>query len=189
MKRFLTSAVLGLVGVTVVAAMAFAGGRGHGPHRHHGRFHHPGHGWRPSCLVPVTPSCPASPESEPVVQMQTRRFLQVTNETGENLTVCVQYRTVTDQNNWRWYPADPSASAEALVYELAPGATAYLEDEGWQIRASRVRIWAVAASGQAWMQYRGEDLWLVPETHNGIQCYPAPEMETFPFTFPAVEGR
>jgi hypothetical protein len=185
MKRFLTCAAIGVVGLTVVSTLAFAGGRGHGHGHHRGGFHHGG-GWGAPCWVPVMPSCPTQAAPEPVASWQTQRYLQVKNDTGEKLTVYVQYRTFTDKGTWRWYPAK---SEEALAYELDPGETTCLADEGWQIRASRVRIWAVAGeSGHTWDQYEKEDLWLVPETFRGIQCYEAEEMETFTFTFPAAEG-
>jgi hypothetical protein len=115
---------------------------------------------------------------------QTRRYLQLKNDTGSKLTVYLQYRTQTDKGDWQWFPADPRQSTEALRFELAAGQETYLEDNGWTINASRVHIWAVADGGDQWSEYKDKDLWLVPEFDQaGNHYYLAPAMETYPHTF------
>jgi hypothetical protein len=114
----------------------------------------------------------------------TRRFLQLQNDTGEPLTVWVQYQTTTEKNGWVWFPKGSPDSENAVAYNLAPGKVTYLFDEGWQLKANRVRLWARARSGANWVEYKSQDLWLVPETDdNGKRYYWADEMETYPFTF------
>jgi hypothetical protein len=109
---------------------------------------------------------------------QVTRYLHVKNNTSEQLTIYVQFRTRTEQGTWTWYPADPQQSEEALAFDLAPGQEAALEHEGWRIHASRARIWAVSASGATWPQYKVQDWWLVPETNaNGEHAYTAPEVK------------
>ena len=71
-----------------------------------------------------------------------------------------------------------------LRFDLKPGQETYLEDEGWTINASRVRIWAVAESGKEWNDYKTKELWLVPEADKaGKHVYLAAEMgsHTLPF--------
>jgi hypothetical protein len=110
-----------------------------------------------------------------------RRYLRVHNDTGEQLTVWLRYQTLTVNKTWSWYPAAPQP---AVAYRVDPGAVLDLEHEKWRVEASRVRIWARSSGGREWGDYRGRDLWLVPETDDrGQHQYRAAERETFTFTF------
>jgi hypothetical protein len=122
-------------------------------------------------------------EGEEVVH--TTRYFKLKNNTTEKLTVYLQYRTVNDEEAWLWLPGDPDAAdADALVFELEPGEETYLEDDEWTINASRVRFWAVSATGVEWNKYQSEDLWLVPEMDaEGTHVYTAKEMGTFRYVF------
>jgi hypothetical protein len=116
--------------------------------------------------------------------LQSERLLKIRNDSGVKLTVFVQYRTQTDQGTWSWFPADPSQSDQALSFEIEAGAETYLDDAGFTIRGSRVRLWATSEAGGQWPDARNSDLWLVPEVDGtGTHTYPAPQMETFTYTF------
>jgi hypothetical protein len=118
---------------------------------------------------------------QPAAVKQTRRYLRVKNDTGEKLTLFVQYRTVTRSGAWKWFPADPGSEG-AVSFELKVGEEANLVHDGWSINASCVRLWAVTASGVEMNEYRAEDFWLVEE-YNDERAYYADEMETLTFTF------
>jgi hypothetical protein len=123
----------------------------------------------------------ADPPEEAIEQVE--RYLYLKNTTGRNLTLYLQYRTKTEKGDWQWYPADPRESEEPLRFELKPGQETFLEDDGWTIRASRVRMWASADGGNSWNEYKDADLWLVPEVNgDGYHRYDAPQVEVYPVT-------
>lgn len=137
----------------------------------------------------VEPSTPAAPEPGEGEAKYDRRYLSVKNDTAGKLTLYLQYETIsTGTGEWTWYPCDPSGT-EAVTYELEAGQEAALSRDDWQLNARRVRIWAVAESGEAYDQFRGEDLWLVEEQPGGQRFYIAREVKTFPMAFgePAAE--
>jgi hypothetical protein len=114
---------------------------------------------------------------------QTLRYLCVRNATQETLTVYVQYRTLTDQNEYAWLPGDPKDATEAVAFTIPAGKTTYLTHDDFRINASRVRIWAKSENSN-WPAYKDKDLWLVPEQdERGEHFYVAAEMGTFTFTF------
>jgi hypothetical protein len=113
---------------------------------------------------------------------QDRRYLRVKNDTGAKLTVYVQYQTLSQSKGWTWYPVVPGSEPRAVAYVFAPGQEADLRHEDWPVNANRVRIWARSASGEEFVEYRDEDLWLVDES-DGERVYYADEAETFTFTF------
>jgi hypothetical protein len=89
-----------------------------------------------------------------------------------------------DDKKWAWLPADPSTAQDALVYDLKPGQEIFLEHKNTKVSASRIRIWSTAQS-QTWLDYRDQDLWIVPEMdQRGEHRYLATEMKTFTFVFP-----
>jgi hypothetical protein len=127
-----------------------------------------------------------SPSEKAETAVQAQRFLRVENATGERLTVCVQYRCLTEDGDWGWFPADPATSTDAITVRLDPGQVMNIQDQGSDITASRVRIWGMTAT-RKWLTYQGQDLWLVTEQDNqGRHRYFAPEMGTFTFTFDSV---
>jgi len=110
----------------------------------------------------------------------TRRFLKVKNDADVPMKVFVQYRGMDDKK-WAWLPADPSTAQDALVYDLNPGQEIFLEHKNTKVSASRIRIWSTAQS-QSWLDYRDQDLWIVPEMdQRGEHRYLATEMKTFTF--------
>jgi hypothetical protein len=126
-------------------------------------------------------------ENAEVEQVFTRRYLKVKNDSGVPMKVFVQYRG-QDDKKWAWFPADPTESKDALVYDLKPGQEMFVQDKGNKLSASRVRIWGVADS-QTWFDFRDQDLWVVPEMdQSGEHRYQATEMRTFTFIFPKQEN-
>jgi hypothetical protein len=115
--------------------------------------------------------------------VQAQRFLRLENDTGEPLTVYVQYRCLTGEGAWTWFPANPASSTDAVTTRLDPGQVMNVKDQGAAIAASRVRIWGTTAT-KKWLTYQSQDFWLVPEQDDqGRHCYVAPEMGTFTFSF------
>src|SRR5262249_22095612 len=106
----------------------------------------------------------------PQVTTQTQRYLKVRNQTGQRLTVYVQFRAPTDQGQEAWYPAAPGASAGPLKFELEAGAGGGRGGGGGlgygaaPIRPGRARLWAESASGQ-WLKYKDQDVVLVPQPY------------------------
>lgn len=109
---------------------------------------------------------------------QTTRSLRVANATKEKVTVYVRVRAQNDDEEWVWYPGQPGGD-KVLAYDLKPGQTLDLTDQGWKVNGSRVRLWAKSASRQ-YAAFRDKDLWLVPETEaDGTHGYSSPEVQTF----------
>jgi hypothetical protein len=200
MFRFLLSSALGLATLATFQGDALAGrGGGHRGGHHGGHVRHHGHHavrhtyWsQPSFyspgyhIVPATgaPVATAWRSEETPLELQTRRYLSVKNDTEERITLYVQYYTRTTRGTWEWFPADPASSDKAVSYDVEPGQEASLTHKGWDINASRVRIWAVSQgeSGNEWMDNKDEDLWLVTETTDGEEAYRAAKMDTYTFT-------
>jgi hypothetical protein len=114
-----------------------------------------------------------------------RRYLQIKNSTKEPLRVFVQYHTRTTEDKWVWYPENPQQSSKATSFVIEPGKNTYLEIEEWRLNANRVRVWAKSTgSGTEWMEYRTQDLWLVPEIdEEKHHRYYAAHTESYPFEF------
>jgi hypothetical protein len=123
------------------------------------------------------------PPAESTAVLQTLCYLRLKNDTDEKLTVYVQFRAWSDRGEWVWYPADPASSKMAYTYELKPGEEKDVTCHGRRVSASRIRMCAESASGHRWMDYRDQDLWLVPEDDDGDHSYEADEMETYTATF------
>jgi hypothetical protein len=111
----------------------------------------------------VNPYLPTTQQSDnPTVQMtqRTERYLRVSNQTGQPLTVYVQL---------------PGA-AEPLTYEFEQNQTADLTIEDVRLSASKVLIWAETNRGK-WTDNKDKELVLVSAP------YTAANMETFTHTF------
>jgi hypothetical protein len=198
MCRFLLLTPLVLGGLLLVSAESFGrggssagGGSGGGRGGFGGYGTHGGRGypatWGPASsggsptVVPASPAGSADAAAS-AATWQTCRYLRVKNNTGEKLTVYLQYRTWTTKRCYAWYPADPATSDQVLVFEIAPGAETDLYHDNWRINASRARLWAESATGE-WNEYEGKDLWLVEADKSGEHYYYGDAMETFTFTF------
>jgi hypothetical protein len=120
---------------------------------------------------------------------QVRRYLKLANKTEERIRVWLQYRSVSQGGEWRWYPGEPGSESNALRYTFEPDESNYLNDSGRGVRvaASRVRIWAESETGRRWTKNLDSDLWLVEES-GGSRAYYAEKIGTFTHTFRAREG-
>jgi hypothetical protein len=202
MHKLVLSAVAGLVGLLVCVPDTFGaarpgggGGRGSGGFRGAAQQrranspraarHNAGPGYTSSgsYAAPAAPEAAAADEevAEQELPRFTSRYLRVKNDTKEKITLYVQYRTLTNKNRFRWYPAAPSMSDEALVFELEPGSETDLYHDDWRINASRVRLWATGGTSE-WMENKENDLWLVQKDDQGSRSYAAEEAETYTFT-------
>jgi beta-lactam-binding protein with PASTA domain len=114
---------------------------------------------------------------------QTTRFLAVRNPTSQRLRVWVQYHNPKAEQGSQWLPADPAATARAILFQLPPRKVTFLEHNGTRISADRVRLWAESESGWTWPAYQGEDLWLVDKDPTGQRRYRADRVETFTHSF------
>jgi hypothetical protein len=122
---------------------------------------------------------------------QNQRYLKIKNDTNQTLTVFLQYRT-SQADTWVWLPNDPKKSAESLTLSIPAGQEVYAEVDKNRVLSSRVRLWArsTAPNGQQWLEYKDQDLWLVPEVDRDNpqdkskeHVYFAPEAQTFTFVF------
>lgn len=93
--------------------------------------------------------------------------------------------SVGNSEEWNWLPGDPEQnSTQTVNMEIDPLATVKVWDRDTPISASRVRIWAVAAGGSQWNEYKAQDLLLVlEEDDQGQRWYAGAAMDTFAFTF------
>jgi hypothetical protein len=104
------------------------------------------------------------------------RFLRVVNKSAKTIRVSLQYETKTKSGGWYWYHGGRSASP--VTYTLKPGQSADLYDDGWRVKARRVRIWAQATSGNlVWNRDRNTDVWLARDR------YRCPNPALFTYTF------
>ncbi len=125
---------------------------------------------------PVVSSTAQAPAQLP---WQTASHLLVKNATDSKVTVWVQYYAENDKGEQHWYPGTPGESSDALTFTLDPGQALVVKDQDWTVAASRVRVWARAASGWTWLGYKDQDMWLVPnQTRDGRRGYPAADVAT-----------
>ncbi len=105
------------------------------------------------------------------------RNLRVTNDSGQDLKVDVQWYTKRD-NKWKWLPGTPGKSNKTASYTLAAGETLNLDDpthEPFMLQAQEVRVWAKSTSGKSttWNYWKTRDLEL------SAGNYMATEMDVF----------
>ena len=112
-----------------------------------------------------------------------KRLLRVVNETQEQLTIWVHYRTVKETSTksfWQWMPGPPVNENRALKFTLDAGRAIQVEDdEDVPIEANKVRIWAQSESGAALEKHKNKDLWLVQPGHK----YFAKKIEESSYSF------
>ncbi len=116
------------------------------------------------------------------VTLQNKRVLKIRNETGDTLTVFLQFRA-PQEGGWVWIPDNPAETTDALSFEIEAGKELDVKHKDELVAASRMRIWASSPT-QKWLQFKTKDCWLVPEkTEDGEHVYSAPTVETFTFNF------
>jgi hypothetical protein len=108
--------------------------------------------------------------------LQELRFLRVVNKASKDIRVYLRYETKTKAGSWYWYHSGKSANP--IVYTLRPGQSADLFDDGWRVKARRVRIWAQSVDGRStWNRDRTVDVWLAREGYRN----PNPGIFTYTF--------
>lgn len=138
----------------------------------------------------ATPASAEATENEETEESTTQflRQLRVSNNSGEKVTVHLQYCTLNDDESEIWLPADPKESTKDLSFTLEPGQTTVVKDEDTNIAANRVRFWVQGKSG-TWKEFRNQDLWLVPEKDaDGDHSYEADDMETYTVSIKPLRG-
>ena len=111
------------------------------------------------------------------------RYVRVANASKEKATVFLQYYTQDTSGEWKWYPGEPGSEVQPISFEVDPGEAADVEDSGWQVNASKIRIWGESESGKKWVKFKEADLPVVKETdEKGEPSYIAEEKQTFCFT-------
>lgn len=116
------------------------------------------------------------PKHSERIKRQQVRFLRVVNETSEPIKVYVQYEYVTPKGEWVWWPADPTKP----FWSFKVGEASYLLDDGWKLKARRIRIYGVGqTSGKVTnTEHWNEPIWLCPK-----DGYLGMNETTFTYTF------
>jgi hypothetical protein len=137
--------------------------------------------------TPIDPRIPfeapaVDDEGEPV-PFQIFRYLRVTNETDDTITVFLRYRTQDEDGTWIWAPSPPGEE-DVLSYDIEPGETLDLTDpdlDDARIATSGIRFWAESEDTEYTM-WKDQTLWVVPLDRDGKRRYRSPVIQTFHFT-------
>jgi hypothetical protein len=102
-------------------------------------------------------------------QWQTTRYVTLANALKQKVKVRMTYETLGEDDE----PVEGTCE-----FELDPGEVCDLEQEGWQVNASRIKFTATAADGTVLKRFQDEWLNLVPETDDdGVQGYASPDKQ------------
>lgn len=101
------------------------------------------------------------------------RNLRIVNETGQDLSVEVQFHTERD-GKWKWLPGTPGKSKKTNKYKIKKGETLNLDDpthKPFMLQGSKVRIWAKSTSGKSksWNNWKSKDLQLAPANYEALE--------------------
>jgi C1A family cysteine protease/TolA-binding protein len=113
----------------------------------------------------------------PVIQSFSERNFRVTNDSGQNVELSVQWHTERD-GKWTWLPG----SNKATTYALASGQSLNIDDpthKPFMLQAKKVRVWAKSTSGKtstSWKTWQTNDLEITAED------YESTEMDVFELT-------
>lgn len=99
-------------------------------------------------------------ELDPEYKWHDRKYIQINNNTGVELKIYVQFYTLGGDDEWHWYPSNPS-DGQTMNYTFAPGENMYLLHKDRYIKGSRARVWA-EGDGKEWPKWRDSDYLLVP---------------------------
>jgi hypothetical protein len=123
----------------------------------------------PSNPPVIVPSDPAGGNAA-AAAVQTKKYLQITNNTGSRLQVFALYLGEDDKGQGVWLPAaDKDGANQPITATLEPGeAYTLTSSDSAKVLTSRVRVWAKTDSKQ-WMKYQGEDLVLVDKPYQAVQ--------------------
>lgn len=117
-------------------------------------------------------------ELDSTYKLYERRYIRVVNASGQQLKVHLQYLAYTTDDEWKWYPSEPS-EGESAILTFEPGESAVLYDDKWKINAAKIRLWAFSDNA-SWLDYRDRDLVIAPE---GGYMSQEEDFETFTYTF------
>jgi hypothetical protein len=108
------------------------------------------------------------PAGESLHVRQSARRLRLRNGSNKKVVFHVEYKAPTEKDEVKWFPnREPTGDKrKALTYEVEPGDTVDVEDNGWRVSAQKARIWA-DGDGRSWNQFKDKDLDLVPEKDEG----------------------
>jgi len=122
----------------------------------------------PSAPTVIVSSDPASGNDG--TAMQTKKYLQVKNNTGSRLEICAMYLSANDKGKSVWLPeADEDGENQPVTATVEPGQTYTLAaSDGTKVLTSRVHIWAKTDAKQ-WMKYQNEDLVLVDKPYRSAK--------------------
>jgi tetratricopeptide (TPR) repeat protein len=121
----------------------------------------------------------AKPNDEPdpvVVNEYKERYLQLDNQSGEDLDIYIQWHTYRD-GKWKWLPKNPS-KGKTIDVSLKDGESKGISDpthKPFPLQAKKVRVWAKGKGkgGGDWSHWKKNDLELAPD------AYEAQELDTF----------
>jgi Flp pilus assembly protein TadD/uncharacterized protein YcfL len=114
------------------------------------------------------------PGGQQATQFYTRHIL-VSNNTDKPIRVYLQYFTYDANGQWGWY----GDASEETYWPIPPGVRTYLAINDVKLHAQRIRIWARSEDGALeWLQYRDQDLELVP-----AEGYSAAELGDYELPF------
>ncbi len=117
---------------------------------------------------------PVPAGGQQATQYYTRHIL-VSNNTDKPIRVYLQYYTYDANGQWGWY----GDASEETYWAIGPGVRTYLAINDVKLHAQRVRIWARSEDGSlVWLQYRDQDLELVP-----LSGYSAAELGDYEIPF------
>nr|WP_255216106.1 C1 family peptidase [Pseudenhygromyxa sp. WMMC2535] len=131
-------------------------------------------------MVAQNEDAQGSSDQSAKLQTFSERNLRVTNDSGQNVALDVQWYTKRD-GKWQWLPGTPGKSSKTADYTLAKGKALNLDDpthEPFMLQAQKVRVWAKSTSGSAesWDYWQSQDLELAPKS------YEAAEIDVFELT-------
>jgi hypothetical protein len=129
---------------------------------------------------------PAEDEEGNPIGYKYCRFLRVTNETDDTVTVFLKYRAKDpDSGDWVWVPSSPEDDPDdALTYDLEPGETIDLTDpdaENERICTTGIRFWAESDDTE-YTIWKDRTLWVVPKDASRQRRYRSPVVQTFEFS-------
>lgn len=112
----------------------------------------------------------------PAIQNFSERNFRVSNDSGQDVEVFVQWSTKRD-GKWTWLPG-AAGSNKATSYALASGQSLNLDDpthQPFMLQANKLRIWAKSTKGKSntWDHWQTRDLEVTPK------AYEASEMDVF----------
>jgi TolA-binding protein len=116
-------------------------------------------------------------DNSPVIKSFSERNFRVTNDSGQNVELSVQWYTQRD-GNWVWQPGEPGGN-KVTTYALASGASLNLDDplhKPFMLQAQKVRVWAKSTSGKtatSWETWKTNDLDIAADP------YESTEMDVF----------